>query len=522
VRGARIGPVTLAVVLAVGVAGCAKESGSPARTEASAHLADAGAAPAATAEAGEVKLCEHKVPADLCTRCNPDLIPVFQAQDDWCEEHGVPESQCFQCNPKLSFTAPAAPPADWCKEHAVPESKCTKCNPRLVAKFIEAGDFCREHGFPMSVCPIHHPELAKAAGQPPPSEVAPTTRVRLASADTAQEAGIRTVQVQKRRFGRTLEVVGQLDFNQNRLVQLSARGDALVQEVKVDVGDEVKAGQSLVVLTSAAVGEGQAQLSAASARVSAARAAVERERGLVAKGISPKKDLEDAEADLAAAQGELEAARSSLGAAGATSSGSGGRYVLAAPFAGTVVARNATAGRSASPGEVLIQVADLSTMWAQLEVPEADAGLVRPGLPVGLILEGMGGKHLEATITRVAPSVDPQTRTMRARVELPNPEKNLKAGVFLKAKVQVAPDHDALLVPRDAIQQAEGKTLVFVKQETGLYRPVPVEVGASTSDAVEVVKGLSPGAEVVTTGAFLLKTEILKESIGAGCCEEGE
>lgn len=104
-------------------------------------------------------------------------------------------------------------------------------------------------------------------------------------------------------------------------------------------------------------------------------------------------------------------------------------------------------------------------------------------------------------------------------MELPNPDRSLKAGLFLRGKVQVSAEHEALLVPREAIQRAGGRTLVFVEKEAGLYEPVAVELGASTLDEVEVVKGLAPGAEVVTTGAFLLKTEILKESIGAGCCE---
>ncbi|MCI0670282.1 MAG: efflux RND transporter periplasmic adaptor subunit, partial [Myxococcaceae bacterium] len=377
-------------------------------------------------------------------------------------------------------------------------------------------------GFPESVCPYCHPELVRAAGQTPPAETSPGVRVRLASADTAREAGLRTVRVEPRRFAQTLDVVGQLDFDQNRLAQLSARGDALVLEAKVDVGDDVKKGQPLLMLASAAVGEDQAQLEAARARLSAARSNLEREQALGVRGISSRQALEQAQAEQAAAQGAHDAAHASLRAAGATPSGTGGRYVLTSPFAGTVVARNATTGRSAAPGEVLVQVADLSTLWAQLEVPEADSHLVRPGQPVSLSLEGQRGRVLEATVTRVAASVDPQTRTVRARVELPNPDRSLKAGVFLRARIQVTAAHDALLVPRDAIQRAEERTLVFVRREAGLFEPVPVELGAASGETAEVVKGLAPGAEVVTTGAFLLKTEILKESIGAGCCEEAE
>ena len=107
---------------------------------------------------------------------------------------------------------------------------------------------------------------------------------------------------------------------------------------------------------------------------------------------------------------------------------------------------------------------------------------------------------------------------MRARVELPNRDRTLKAGVFLRAQIRVTAEHDALLVPREALQRAESRTLVFVKRGEGLFEPVAVRTGEADGDLVEV-SGLEAGSEVVTTGAFLLKTEVMKESIGAGCCD---
>ncbi len=506
-------PLLAAVALAAAlVTGC-----SP--TAPTAEPARPAAKTAAAADAASpVKLCEHRVPAELCTQCNTELIPVFKEQGDWCAEHGVPESQCLKCNPKLTF-ASQVEHKDWCKEHAVPESKCTKCNPRLVARFVEAGDYCREHGYPSSVCPTCHPELVEAAGEKPPVFPEPGTKVRLASAQTVLDAGIQTRAVEVGRVARILEVVGQLAFDQNRLAQLSARGDALVVEVRVDVGDDVKEGQVLAVLASAAVGADQARLAGSQARVDAARAAVAREQQLGEAGLSPRKNLEEALRELAAAQAEIDAARSALGAAGAALDSGGGRYLLRAPFAGTVVARDAVTGRTAGAGQVLVQVADLSTMWAQLEVPEADAALVRPGQPVRITFEGMRGPSHEAKVTRVSASVDPASRTVRVRVELPNRDRTLKAGAFLRAQIHVAADHGALLVPREAVQHAESRTLVFVKRGASLFEPVAVTTGQTAGDLVEVVAGLEPGAEVVTTGAFLLKTEIMKASIGAGCCD---
>jgi cobalt-zinc-cadmium efflux system membrane fusion protein len=158
-------------------------------------------------------------------------------------------------------------------------------------------------------------------------------------------------------------------------------------------------------------------------------------------------------------------------------------------------------------------------MWAQLEVPEADAALVRVGQPVEIALEGVRGAPRQATISRVAASVDPASRTVRARVELENRDRALKAGTFLRARIEVGAARSGLVVPRGAIQRAEGRSVVFVKRGEALFEPVRVETGDARGDEVEIVSGLSPGQEVVTTGAFLLKTEIMKESIGAGCCD---
>lgn len=502
-----------------------EESGEPSAGKTSAgpavasHAWSSGGEASADREGEKLILCEHQVPADQCTKCNPDLIDAFKELGDWCDEHGLPKSHDKECNPALTFHA--GPPKDWCKEHAVPESMCTKCNPALVAKFIQADDYCREHGYPASVCPIHHPELVAAAGEEPPVFPEPGTLVRLASARTGEDVGLQTVQVQTRQFARAIEVAGQLEFNQNRLARLSARGEALIVDVKVDVGDEVAADQPLIALASAAVGSSQANLTAAEARLRATRAAVQREKGLVEKGVSPRKNLEAAEAELASAEAEFGAAKAGLTAAGASPAGTGGRYVLTAPFAGTVVARDAVIGRSAAPGDVLIELADISVMWAELDVPETEASLVKRGQPVLLTFEGSTSRSLDSTITRVGASVDPSTRTVSARVELPNPDGSLKAGTFVRARIQVTENHEARLVPRESIQKAEGRSLVFVKKEAGLFEPVAVELGAENAGMVEVVSALPPGADIVTTGAFLLKTEILKESIGAGCCEEG-
>jgi cobalt-zinc-cadmium efflux system membrane fusion protein len=295
----------------------------------------------------------------------------------------------------------------------------------------------------------------------------------------------------------------------------------VIRAVHADIGDTVSEGQALIELASGAVGADQARLSAARARLQTAKAGAAREESLAKQGISARKNVDAARSELAAAQAELEAALAALGAAGAPSEGEGGLYVLTAPFQGTVVARDAVVGRMAGTGQILMQVADLSTIWAILEVPEADVSLVQPGQKVTVHFDALKGETREATVGRVAASVDSETRTVRVRVDLPNPDRRLKAGLFVRAKIHLADERQTLLLPREAVQRVEGHSIVFVKEDEAVYLPVAVGLGAQMRDVVEVTDGLTPGSAVVTAGAFLLKTEVLKESIGAGCCEGG-
>jgi cobalt-zinc-cadmium efflux system membrane fusion protein len=313
--------------------------------------------------------------------------------------------------------------------------------------------------------------------------------------------------------------VGQLGFDPNRHAELSARGDSLVLQVPVSAGDEVRTGQALVVLASSAVGAEQARLVAAKARVETAQAALARETGLAVKRVNARRDVEDARRELAAAVADRDSALAGLRATGASPTGSGGRYSLLAPFAGTVVTRTAAPGMTAAAGQVLVELADVRSLVGERDVPDTDAALVRPGQQVELTLEG-GAASFEGGIASVAAVVDPQSRTVRARVRVDNPDRTLRAGLFVRGRIRLEAPRSALLVPVRAVQHVQGRPLVFVRKEPTLYEPVAVRLGATDGGLVEVLEGVSPGADVVTTGAFLLKTEILKGSIGAGCCEE--
>jgi cobalt-zinc-cadmium efflux system membrane fusion protein len=284
--------------------------------------------------------------------------------------------------------ATAAPlAADMCKEHGVLEAVCTKCNPKLVPVFQAKGDWCAEHGFPESFCPICHPERGgRPAEAVSASDGAPAdgTKVRFKTTETAPLAGIQTVTVEQRPGGARLSALARLAFDATKRAEINARAAGVVREINADIGARVQAGDTLAVIESAAVGADQSRVRAAESRVRAAEATYEREQKLVETGVSSRRDALSAHTDLDAARAELESLRASLGMVGGT--GGSGRYTLRAPLAGVVIRRQASIGRLVDPEELLFEVADTSTMWAEIDVPEREAARVEIGQEFGSFL----------------------------------------------------------------------------------------------------------------------------------------
>jgi len=416
---------------------------------------------------------------------------------------------------------PAAEPADgaMCKEHGVLQALCTRCNPKLAAVFQAKGDWCAEHGFPESFCPVCHPERGGKPAADVSHDGAPADglKVRLAKKDTAALAGIQHQKAVLREGAGGVVTTARLTYDGTRLAHINARSAGVVRSLKVEVGTSVKKGDPLIVIDSAEVGADRAKLQAARSRVDAAEQNYKREQALVQEGVASQKSLLAAKQELEEARGEHAAIAASLSVLGAPGGGVGG-YTLAAPIAGVVTERSATIGRLVSTDQVLYEIVDTSSMWADLDVPEADLPVVASGQAVTLTLDGLPGRALAGKITYIAPAVDPHTRTARARVPLENADGALRANMYGQARI-AAEQRQAVMVPRAAIQRAKGVQLAFVRLKDGEYETRRVETGISEGDAIEVKKGLRVGEEVVTQGSFLLKTETLKDSIGAGCCE---
>ncbi|MCK6545520.1 efflux RND transporter periplasmic adaptor subunit [Myxococcota bacterium] len=419
--------------------------------------------------------------------------------------------------------AKRAAPADgaMCKEHGVLEAVCTKCNPALIPVFQAKGDWCGEHGFPESFCPICHPEK----GGKPEADVAASgdgpadgTKVRFKTKETARLAGLRFEKAIEQPTQRALSVIARVVYDGARVAEVNPRMPGVVRVIHADVGANVKAGAPLAVIESADVGAEQSRLSSAQARFEVASASYARLESLRKDGIATERELLEARQERESARAEVRAAEASLGMVGASADGAA-RYVVTSPLTGVVTARNATMGRLVDRSDIIFEIVDPSAMWVELDVPESELSLVAVGQPVKITLDSLPGRVLEGRLSYVAPAVDPRTRTAIARVPLKNPDGALRANVFGNAEIAVTDPRAAVLVPKAAVQRARSVSLVFVRTAEDTFEARRVKVEPGPGERVSVAGRVAAGDEVVTDGSFLLKTETLKESIGAGCCE---
>lgn len=361
------------------------------------------------------------------------------------------------------------------------------------------------------------------AEEPPPDPAAPDEHAgeEVVVLDTAaiRLGGIQ-VRVVDSITTSALLVTGSIMFDADRVSHVGSRSDGRIVAVQADLGARVQRGQALAMLESVEVGQIRAEEREAEALLRIAQENHAREQRLAEQGISSRKELLEAESQLRRAEAALHSAEDRLQVLGASHDhGAGGQFSLVAPFAGVVVARDASLGEMATPADTLFTVADLSGVWIELDIFERDLARVGRGQSVAVMVTAYPGRTFPGRIVYVGDVLDPAKRTVRARVEIPNPESALKPGMFATASIQVGGGGPPLaVVPQDALQMVEGRRVVFVPGDApGEFQVVPVEVGETIDgDRVIILSGIAPGSRVVTAGAFALRSELSKSEIGEG------
>ena len=344
-----------------------------------------------------------------------------------------------------------------------------------------------------------------------------STEAGVVSVDSATMAsvGIRVAAVTSAPAG-GLAVTGTITYDANLVSHIGSRTPGRVVELRADLGDAVKSGQVLAVLESPEVGQVRSEEREAEELLAIAQENFDREQRLETQGISSRKELLDAEADLRRTEAALRSARERLRVLGA-GHGNGGEFGLTAPFAGVVVERQVTRGGMADPEDQLFVIADLSRVWVLLNVFERDLATVRVGQTVQVTTSAWPGRAFAGRIVYLGAVLDTATRTIQARIEVPNRDGALRPGMFATARISASGEGPTMpVIPRDAVQELEGETVVFVPNDhPGEFRAQAVVVGAPVgADMVSIVSGLAIGDMIVVSGAFMLRSELAKGEIG--------
>jgi cobalt-zinc-cadmium efflux system membrane fusion protein len=493
----------------------------------------------AQADDGGLRCVEHGVPEKFCTLCHPELKGKLM----WCEEHGVPEDICTLCHPEVK----AKYDVTTC-EHDLPAEFCPKCGKGQAPNLVEDG-WCEEHNQPEATCPQCKAEAAEKGeaaeekeeepkGEPSKgteaaerkADIRPLSIVKLKRPELAGKIGLQTAPATEERHAHQLRGNAEAAYNASRYAEVRPRISGFAHEVKVEAGDEVRRGQVLAVIDSAEVGSAKAQYITAASEVALAEATHKRTMALVQRDAIPGKNQLEAETALNRARASLMEAEQRLRNLGLTDQelariletrDTQTLLNVVAPIDGTVVAREAVVGEAVEPTTQLFDVADTSLMWAWIDLSERDASLVTKGQPVTFTVAGSDGPGYAGQVFWVGTEVNPQTRTTRVRAELKNHDGKLRANQFGRAEIQVEEEHTSLLVPKAAVQDFERARLVFLAQADGSFRPQRVMTRpTSRSDVVEVTWGLKPGQRVVTARSYLLKTELMRDALGAGCTDD--
>jgi RND family efflux transporter MFP subunit len=338
---------------------------------------------------------------------------------------------------------------------------------------------------------------------------------------------------------------GELASAQTALANLEAQARRMEQGLR----DGVVARKEWEVAQAAAE-QGRTRATTARQQLEIARAALAREERIQSQGLRNAREVQQAEADLETAQlavrsaeavvasqtRALQAARAQVdaaqsGAAEATTGvararssirtalnrlqllgaipGGSNQVAVRTPIGGEVQSRPVNAGEVVAPGQTLCTILNAASVWVESNIFEKELPRVRAGQRVAIVADAVPGRTFQGTVGYIGGEVNPETRAVRVRTVVPNPDERLKPNMFVRVMIG-AGTGTTLTVPVEALHEEGGEQLVFVQEATGAYRRRQVRVGASLGDQVVVETGLKPGERVVTQGSYQLLAESRK------------
>ncbi len=332
---------------------------------------------------------------------------------------------------------------------------------------------------------------------------------------TAKTAGIEIGTAAPARIRSTLQLQGEIQFNQDRVVRVVPRLSGVIVSAGTSLGDRVKRGDVLAVLESQDLGGLKGEYLAAQQRLALARTTFDREKRLWEEKISAEQDylasrqaLSEAEIAQRNAEQKLIGLGFSREALQRQNLNGLTRMEIRAPIDGVVIEKKISAGEAVGAEAGMYVIADLATVWADMTIFPADLNRVKVGQKVKVKAAALGAEA-DGVISHVGALIGEQTRTAKARVTLRNPDQRWRPGLFVSIDVVQDETEVAVAVPLTAIQMLRDWKVVFARFGD-VFEVRPVELGRSDGESVEIVKGLNPGTRYAATNSFVLKADIGK------------
>jgi membrane fusion protein, heavy metal efflux system len=369
---------------------------------------------------------------------------------------------------------------------------------------------------------------ASAPSNPSSPQTSATT------SESAQSHAIETETVALQPIAGVIPATGKVLVSENRVAIIGPVHEGRLVRLYAGQGSKVKKGQKLADLESADLDQAEADylnaLAAAenarrtsAAEVKLAQATYDRTKVLYEKTITPGKALQAAEHDLevakASAESSVASTKAALTAARrhllilglkesdvdalASKPSQASIFSLNSPIDGIVVERNATIGATVTNEANLFKIIDLSSVWIDANVFEKDLERVKLGQEVKVKVTAFPASSFSGRVILVSSVVDPDTRTVKVRTEVPNPDGRLKPDMFANVEIITELHSTAISIPQSAVLNDGGKTVVFVAEGSG-YKKRQVTAGIQSNDRVEIIDGLNAGDKVVVKGNYLL------------------
>ncbi len=472
------------------------------------------------------------------------VTSTIAADTAWCTSHGVAEEDCIVCLPGLIEDPPEL---SFCKRHGV--YGCVLCNPSLAET---------DRPVEPTASDLQRADRALAL-RPRPENLAiggsPGARIQFASIAAMRKAGIDVEPVQRRHIVETVAAASEIRYDATKTAKVSSQADGIIRSVLVEIGTWVQAGQVLAIIDSTEAGRLKTELLAALADEQLRQANVTRLRPLAGHAVAGKRLLES-ENDLQQATAVLDRAAAALGNLGievdlthlrqldasqvepyirrlgrsgvsieALSLDDNSRNLIAviAPLDGQIVQRAATLGEVVDRGIELFRVVDTRNVWLDLRVAAEEAALVKLGQTVHFWPDGQPHRHT-GNVTWISSDVDPQTRSVRVRAELANPDQNLRNESFGRGQIVLRDEQQAIVVPESALQWDGTGQIVFVRDAMFFEKGRPkffisrsVRTAVKQDGFVEIIAGVLPGEVVASSGSDVLRAQLLRSNLGAGC-----